>query len=612
MRRGDGQEPDFTRGLMRCSPTSVDLGLPSAGLEDAVQLLGELPFLPTLRALSVMSAAVYHAGYDRERQRVLARHFYTGPVLERVEGFLEEDPDHLVFDARHLAALQRLAVIYAAEGDPPEGLDAASWRLLAGALLALGTALPNTDPPEPVEGERPDLEGWTRYTVQAGLWYDQPYVAEAIARAWARYVDVVPSLADHHSACPVDEWMRADHDGAGLSDQLGAGLAYAVGSGALEPELSLQERSERRPRPGFLANTSLAGSENAVVRALSADRDELRAALAEGGEEAMQVAWDHAAFDAKPFLREPDGTLVLLSPSALVSWLTRGVHYRLLDAGRRRADPGDRSRTLAKRWLDFAGALGEESVRRLLRASLRASARAGSLRLHGEREYWVGNRRHDGPDAAVDAGHDLVLFEAYSGRVSRAARASADPARMRRALEQTVTSKLRELMARARDALDGHLRYPDHMAGAPLRVWPVLVLAGDGVVQTPVLWAWLREELPELDLVDARLRRPVICDLDDLEPLLALVEDGHTLPGLLTRFLSSEMSELPPRNWIAKELQGDLSTRPEYVREQWTAAVRAGAGRVFPDSRRIGQLDWANDEQQHRDRRTSSGDGELL
>lgn len=114
------------------------------------------------------------------------------------------------------------------------------------------------------------------------------------------------------------------------------------------------------------------------------------------------------------------------------------------------------------------------------------------------------------------------------------------------------------------------------------RIWPVIVLAGDPILQTPALWAYLRRRAPEAFLQDARVKRPIILDLDDLDPMLALVERGAVLPELLAEFVGSAYAELPPRNWMNERFPGSLGRRPAYVHEQYEAAVQIAAGTVYP------------------------------
>jgi hypothetical protein len=139
--------------------------------------------------------------------------------------------------------------------------------------------------------------------------------------------------------------------------------------------------------------------------------------------------------------------------------------------------------------------------------------------------------------------------------------------------------KLSELTLRIKDFLAERLRYDAVHVRDVHRIWPVLVLAGDGVTQSPLLWDHLREIASEVFMDDARVQRPVICDLDDFEPLLALGEEGHHLPDLLASFLASSDCDQPPRNWVSRTY--GLERRPSFVAGQFITAMNAARDRLF-------------------------------
>jgi hypothetical protein len=267
--------------------------------------------------------------------------------------------------------------------------------------------------------------------------------------------------------------------------------------------------------------------------------------------------------------------------------MTRGIHYRALQAAETRAHPRKKMRTMSSIYLSYAGDLGEEAVRRLIGASLKRQIGLGIVRPHGEHAYWVGKRRLDSPDLVLDYGEDLIVIEVYSGRISREARSRLDAELLRKAIDKATTAKLREVAARIRDLFRGDLTYADLDVAAVRRVWPVVVLAGDPVLQTPALWQYLRDAAPEAFIDDARVRQPLILELDDLEPLLALVEgNGHTLPSLFAALVQSPYAELPPRNWVQAAF-GGIPCRPRYVEEQLQAAMRLAGTALFPGSEHL-------------------------
>lgn len=576
--------------MMLCIPTAIDLDLPAPSLTDAVNLIADMPFEPAMLTLSLAAAELYHHPRDRRRHLALARELFWGDLLARSEAFLKEDESHLLFDARHVAALQRLVVAFAAEDpEPARGLTEREVRQLMGALLAVGTALPHGDPPEPRFGEQPDWAAWAAYTVQVGAWHDEPYVLEAIARAHSLYADVheSPAVAGHAARCDIEAWMVKDH-GLTLGQQLAGGLACAVVSRALQVDLDVHERAVHI-EPGFLSQGAMAEQEQLVVDLISATREELADALSAAGEDPVRIAWDHTAFEQRPFLRLADGRLRLISPRALVAWMTRGMHHRALQAAKGRPHPTRVGRSMSDFYLTYAGALGEESTRRLISRSHETAQRAGTVRIHGESSYTVGKRRHSSPDAALDFGTDLVLVEIFSGRIPLAARAGENTECLCAAIDKATTKKLCELAARTQELLDGHLTYPGFELKRVRRIWSLLVLAGDPVMQTPMLWGYLRETARDAFLSDARIQRPIIVNLDDLEPLLALVQAGHHLPELLSGLLASPYAEMPPRNWIHDRFRS-IPARATYVEEQYQTAMQLAGLVLFPKSKRFADL----------------------
>jgi hypothetical protein len=297
-----------------------------------------------------------------------------------VLAFLDGGRNRLAFDPRHIAALQRLVVLHAADRD--EEWQATHHQLLVGALLAVAGALPHGEPAEAPDGGEPSMEEWTRYLAQVGLYYERPWIAETMARACSRFVTVANDFRDRPAACAIDGWLRDDL-GFTLAEQVGLGLAYGQGSGAFEAQLTIEERAARRPQPGFLEDTAMAELGAEAVALISAGRADLRALFEADNPHPMHLAWDHAVLESRPFLRDDEGYFLLHSPPALMSWMTRGVHYRALDAANERRD--EKGRKLGPKWLGHAGALGEESVRRLLAGSVPDDGSRG--RLHGEIEF---------------------------------------------------------------------------------------------------------------------------------------------------------------------------------------------------------------------------------
>jgi hypothetical protein len=578
--------------MVMCPPTPEELGLPSATLGDVIELVSELPFELAMLALSRLAAELHHHPHDRDYHLLLAAELYRGQVWPRFEAFVRSSPTHLGFDPRHVAALQRLVVLHAAS-DPPtdRSLTAAEIRRLGGALLGVASALPGGEPPARDPETAEDWAAWARYTTLIGAWHHEPDTVEAFARAHSWYVDVHgdPEFTPKaKQRCDVDAWMLETY-GLTVGEQLAGGLACAAITLALDSDATWQQRL-RHIEPGFLRHSALADKETKLFELIAASRDELAELIEKPKDDPARIAWDHTVFEQRPLLRAADGRLLLMSPRGLLSWMTRGIHQRALAAAQKRPHPKKKDETMARIYLGYAPLLGEESVRRLIRRSLETQVRSGIVRVHGEHDYKIGKEPRRSPDAMLDYGADIVAVEIFSGRISREARSTLDETLLRQALDRATTDKLNELADRLRELLAGELIYPDHDLAATRRIWPVLVLAGDPILQTPALWHYLRHTAPEAFIDDPRVRRPTIANLDDLEPLLALVqEEGFLLPELLRDIMASPFSQLPPRNWLHATF-GGIKRPARYVEEQASAAVRLAGRLHFPDSKRLAEF----------------------
>jgi hypothetical protein len=143
------KDDDESVEMIFCAPTPEELGLSTPSLAEVIALVEWLPFEPTMRALSIIATELQHHPRDRARHLRLGAEVYGGQVGERFKAFVEESPSHVGFDARHVAALQRLLLQHARPGiSTAPGLTAAERGWLAGALLAMSSILQISDLPE--------------------------------------------------------------------------------------------------------------------------------------------------------------------------------------------------------------------------------------------------------------------------------------------------------------------------------------------------------------------------------------------------------------------------------------------------------------------------------
>jgi hypothetical protein len=152
---------------------------------------------------------------------------------------------------------------------------------------------------------------------------------------------------------------------------------------------------------------------------------------------------------------------------------------------------------------------------------------------------------------------------------------------MEKALRKATTSKLLELGARISELLSGDLTYEGMQVESVRKVWPVLLQAGDSIFQSPALWQYLRHRADATFPADARVKKPTLLNISDLEPLLALIqEEGKLLPELLAEISVSAYAELPARNWV-HATRGGITRRPRYVDQQYKAAMDRAKATLF-------------------------------
>ena len=560
-------------------------------MSDIVDIVATLPFESAMRSLGPITAAIPFTAWRRESQlRLAAQIFGRGPLFDDLHKWVLASPGRLVFDERYALVLSRLLIEHAsARGDELKGQELAT---LFETLLAIGDVLCERLPPDPGEGDI-DVDEWTAYTIQNGTYYDQPYVYEATARAYTMFIELArdPELAERSDYRDLDEWALAE-SGVTLTDQLTAAVALAIPTHAFNSMASLAERYHGLVPPAFFRSGPLADDEARLFAAVSAERDEFREEFRRVGDDAQSIAWNHTAFERRPFLRRQDGTLQLISTTMLVSWMTRGIYFRMLDAARKRRHPKYPHRddlSQVALFTGFAGNLTERYVHLLVADAHETATAAGAAVVSGEKVYKIKRQTLLSPDVAVAQPPDLVLMEVYSGRVTLDARIAGTPEAVDRELTKLLVKKLSELQGRIGDLLDGHFNVEGMPDDSGPIVWPVLVLAGDTVFQSSILRRWLRRRLPPGAFQQPCVREPTIMGLDDLDLLLALVERGETLPDMLRRIHASELRDRGPKDWVAANYaEAAADMRPRFVTGQADKALAHVGARLFPHSNRWG------------------------
>jgi hypothetical protein len=76
---------------------------------------------------------------------------------------------------------------------------------------------------------------------------------------------------------------------------------------------------------------------------------------------------------------------------------------------------------------------------------------------------------------------------------------------------------------------------------------------------------------------DRRVRSLLVCDPEDLELLMGMVEEGTSLTDILNRRQSGPFARLELKRWVLEDPGSPGEQRPSYALERWdrvTTAVR--------------------------------------
>jgi hypothetical protein len=551
-------------------PSSVDqflarpnervLDLTPSDLEYLVGETSEIPFEPAMLAISRLAAANWHIPRDRDAQLELANGFFDGaPIVHQLSRWARAEEGRVIFSEQQFFVVQRLLVEHARDGAIGDGMAEGEFARLK--RLILGAATIVDDSHFDLEQAAGLGEEMLAYLIQNGAYHSRQNMLNAFARAYSLFVEHARARADD---LPLDQWVAEDH-ALTLEEQFAAGNALQTVSRANEDDVQPGQRS--LVEPDALRTTSFRDRMDDVRGMLVGSRDWYCEAFAGAGD-LTSIAWETTPFMQRPFLELSSGQLVLISPRSIISWLGDGFYYRLLEAAQRRNTP-EREMSLA--YTELVGELLEEWALELVRSVYAGERPPGGGRVFGEQRY--GDNLLT-PDVAIDFGTDLVLIEVRSGYLNRRLRVSGQVDEFRRDLERVVLRKVRQIGDRIGDLLAGRAHIGDIDVAHVERIWPILVTAD--MTQLEPLHDVIHAALPE-SYGDPRVQQPLVCDPEDLEVLMGMVEGGASLVDILERRQNGPFAKLELKRWVLEDPGSPGEERPSYALERWdrvTAAVR--------------------------------------
>jgi hypothetical protein len=562
--------------------------LPVSSLAEIGAMVRAVPFESAIRGIARVTAAVYAFEWDSDAQLRLAEQIFgQGSVLDHLRAFVRREAPHgRVFAEQNLMMLQRLLIQLARPAPITTPLSETEGLILSRSVLAV-TAI-NTHLTEQARTETAQLGDWLPFFIQNGAYNRKTRPMGEMARAQVLFgrIAKLPKLQASSHACPIEEWMVEDY-GLTIDEQLALGFALSAMTQAWTKDETAGSSCYIEPQnvDDLLVKLGWEDRREPALAAIAADREAFQSDFAQDGDRLSRLAWEVRPFMRHPFLLLEEGGLLLVSPRAVLSWLSEGFHYRLLDSAQRRAG---KDRKLSRNYTAFVGELVEEYALELVRSVHQGQRPVGSGRVYGEQPYGRkrGNKKgaDKTSDIAIDLGLDLVLIEASGSRLRAETLLSGDMKSVTYDLERMVVKKIRQLGHCIHALLAGRAQIPADKPDVDMdrveRIWPVVVTAGN-LTQTGALWQHIHSKT-EGALNQLKVQPLTLLDIDDLEALCGFIEYGHALPDMLAAKTTPPYRELELAVWVQHDPAAppEDHSRPSYVEAVWGRAIERATAMI--------------------------------
>jgi hypothetical protein len=518
--------------------------------EDVVELLRPIPFAPAMRLVASLQKALAFGRVDQEWQRKLMYDVYMHGAISRAgDLWLAGNERGAIFSEQQLFALQRLLVLHASD-DEADDLTPDQHAALRMALLFVpGTVLSTHDEELADAPDVLDDERWLRYFVGNGGFAAHGWLKHDMPRAHMLYEVLAKSrlVAGHVDFCPLEEWLQAEYRMSFVELQA---FGFVIFAGS---HVGVNDGPPLAVKPDYFSSSAFATRTEDGFKAFAADRAWFQSEFLRTPETPRRAAYDIQPFLRRPALRQPDGTALVAAPRAIEGWLSAtGAYYRFIDLARAEDDE------TRMKFSRFNGLLQEHYARRLTHIACPYPKRRGTLavgKVYGEQPYRKRKQEMRTSDVAIDLGTDLVLIEITAKRLAEKTLVEADAESVRDDLRMMIQKKMQQLGRVIGDVFDEPSRLPQVELQFVHRVWPVVV-CGEGIFHTPTIWAYTDSRAGghlkfSRDRVHADVQPVVLVDLEELELLMGLVQEGESLTGLLERKTSAL--------WLARDLKAMVS-----------------------------------------------------
>jgi hypothetical protein len=492
--------------------TVEELGLPPASATSVIRVISQLPTEALIRAVAFMLRSLEGIQFDASAQETMLSEFIPdGPFKKRLRTALAQHAGSIPLSEQGLLILARLALLHGGPERPATPADEEPFLWL---LFAVPSVLLEVGPENEVADSGPVEERFLRMFVASGGLVQNELLTATIARAHVMYslLASTPEAIAHDSYCPFDEWL-GEESGLTVSDLQAGGFGMA----AMSQLWDYDQIGPVAVLSGVLRGTALAGSEDALRKALVANRAWYVGHF-EQHDDPVHIARDFRAFFERPFVRMADGAALPLSPRAVSQALgDHGLYRRLRGLADERGE--------WRRFTRFNGWLTEQYAVWLTKRAFPTSGPGAARRItgFGEQAYMVGKTDRLSPDIAIDCGGlDLILVEVASGRLTDPSIIAGDADQISVDLARKLTRKIRQLYDRIDELLDRRFSYPGVRSDELENIWPVLVRS-DALFQTEILWGYIDRALGSRRR-DPRVRPLTLLTLGEYERFLGLAQ----------------------------------------------------------------------------------------
>jgi len=548
---GKHTEPSEAKAFFTEEEIDPARGIRPLSRDELIELLGLLPREPTVVILARLLKRLSQVGYNTSGQLELAKQIYEAdaPVIAEMAKFCATE-DHVIFGEQGFFSLLAHAVVYCQPSDrtdlEPEEITAFKRAILAApALLHQDDELAEYDPARP--------EAWLAYLVQNILFNAHSNFGSGLARTW-RIIGELGRDSNREWKSPTDLGMLLSECPLDLAQQFG--LAFSLFSILQGDEVTIVEPEHwqdicQRVAPDL--------DPEVVIAHISATLDEMKEELA--GPQAKRLdpllRWATIPFLERPFLRLNNNRLLLVSPRALESWPTEGVHYRLL----RKAGELDPKEGV-QHFTALIGELTETYVVELLEAEFDRARQKhlGVGAVHRAAPLGDG----ESTDIFIVQGADLIVLEISSSRITAPTRLSGDEASLKKDLDKVVTKRIKQLNRTIEGLRQGEVALGGVDWNEISRVFPIVVNI-EPIRWTGPMHAYLLKEVPGL-LQQDKVQPLQFLEIEDLEAVLSVI-GPRTMADLVAAKIQSMGVDPDIQHWFHGDAAAPKPDRPQTVKE---------------------------------------------